>query len=198
MARIGIMGGTFDPIHLGHLATAEAVRESLNLQKIIFIPAANPPHKTEKKIASSKHRLNMVELATKSNPFFEVSAMEIERQGLSYSLLTINELREKIEAEFFFITGADAVNELATWYRAKELLARCNFVVATRGGSSLNFKPLEEFFGAIAREKIHEIPTPALEISSTEIREKIALGKSIRYLVPDEIVEYIAREGLYR
>ena len=119
MAWLGIMGGTFDPIHLGHLATAESVRESMNLEKIIFIPAANPPHKTEKKIASSNHRLKMVELAIQSNPFFEISTMEIDRQGLSYSLLTVEELHEKFErAELFFITGADAVNDLATWYHA--------------------------------------------------------------------------------
>ena len=198
MARLGIMGGTFDPIHLGHLATAESVRESMNLEKIIFIPAANPPHKTEKKITSAIHRLKMVELAIQSNPFFEISTMEIDRQGLSYSLLTVEELHEKFErAELFFITGADAVNDLSTWYHAHELLEKCHFIAATRGGSMLDWRSLEKFFGSLAREKIHEVQTPALEISSTDIRNRIANGRSIKYLVPDEVEKYIAREELY-
>lgn len=199
MARIGIMGGTFDPIHLGHLATAESVRESLALQKILFIPAANPPHKTEKKITSSIHRLKMVELAIESNPDFEISTIEIERHGLSYSLLTIEELQARFDrSELFFITGADAVNELSTWYRAKDLIQACHFVAATRGGSMLDWISIEEFFGSAVRERIHEIQTPSLEISSTDIRNRVASGRSIRYLVPDSVAEYIAREGLYR
>ena len=198
--RIGIMGGTFDPIHLGHLATAEAVRESLQLEKILFIPAKNPPHKTEKKITSSTHRVKMVELAIESNPFFELSTIEIEREGLSYSLLTIDELLKIFgaETEFFFITGADAVNDLPSWYRVEELLSKCHFVAATRGGSVLNWQPLEEFFGDQARKKIYEIQTPALQISSTEIRDRIKNRKSIRYLVPDVVLNYIIREEIHQ
>lgn len=197
--KIGIMGGTFDPIHLGHLATAEAVRESFSLDEILFIPAARPPHKLGKLITDEQHRLAMTILATRSNKFFRVSDMELRRTGLSYTLDTMNELHETFgrTTELFFIIGADSLADLKKWHAARELVAKCHFIATTRQGVDLDFSAVEKFFGAAAREHIHRVTTPGLEISSTDIREKIRLGRSIKYLVPEVVEDYILRERLY-
>ncbi len=196
---IGVLGGTFDPIHFGHLLTAEAVREILSLNKIIFIPAAVPPHKLGKEIAAAKHRLSMAVLATQGNPFFCVSDMELQRKGPSYTTDTIDALKREqgADTEIYFITGADAINALDTWRAPTELLAKCHFVAATRQGTSLARDFLRECFGELAQEHIHEVETPELEISSTEIRRRIQEGLSIRYMVPESVAEYIFKEGLY-
>ena len=198
--KIGIMGGTFDPIHLGHLATAEAVRENFSLNEILFIPAARPPHKLGKNITDEIHRLEMTILATQSNKFFRVSDMEIKRTGLSYTLDTMNELHKTFghSTELFFIMGADSLADLSKWHAAKELVAKCHFIATTRQGVDVNFSAVEKFFGATAKEHIHRVTTPGLEISSTDIREKIRRGRSIKYLVPEAVEEYILREELYR
>ena len=197
--KIGIMGGTFDPIHLGHLATAEAVREIFSLDEILFIPAARPPHKLGKNITDEQHRLAMTILATRSNKFFRVSDMEFKRTGLSYTLDTMNELHKNFGAstELFFIIGADSLADLSKWHAAKELVDKCHFIATTRQGVDADFSAVEKFFGAAAREHIHPVTTPGLEISSTDIREKIRLGRSIKYLVPEAVEEYILRERLY-
>ncbi|MBE8950039.1 MAG: nicotinate-nucleotide adenylyltransferase [Quinella sp. 3Q1] len=197
--KIGIMGGTFDPIHLGHLATAEAVRESFSLDEILFIPAARPPHKLGKLVTDEKHRLAMTILATRSNKFFKVSDMELKRTGLSYTLDTINELHKIFgsSTELFFIIGADSLADLFKWHAAKELVAKCHFIATTRQGVDVDFSAVEKFFGAAAREHIHRVTTPGLEISSTDLREKIRLGRSIKYLVPEAVEEYILKEKLY-
>ena len=198
--RVGILGGTFDPVHLGHLLTAESVRDSLKLDEILFLPAALPPHKCRKDIALPEHRLRMVLLATAANPHFRVSDLEFRREGPSYTVDTIDYLRSERGdgAEFYFITGADAINDLATWHEADALLRKCHFVAATRQGTPLAREELIREFGILAREHIHEVPTPELEISSTEIRRKIRQGESIRYMVTDFVADYIYKEGLYR
>lgn len=198
--QIGIMGGTFDPIHLGHLLTAEAVRDAMDLNEILFIPAAVPPHKRERRIASPVHRLRMTMLATATNPHFRVSDIELHRAGPSYTVDTVDALRKEWggDASFYFITGADAINDLATWHDVHELLHKCHFVAARRQGTALARERLEEEFGALGREHIHEVPTPELEISSTEIRRRVRRGASIRYMVPDAVADYIYKEGLYR
>ena len=197
--KIGIMGGTFDPIHLGHLATAEAVRESFSLDEVLFIPAARPPHKLGKKVTDEKHRLAMTILATHSNKFFKVSDMELKRTGLSYTLETMNELHKTFgdSTELFFIIGADSLADLFKWHASRELVEKCHFIATTRQGIDADFSAVEKFFGEVAREHIHRVTTPGLEISSTDIREKVRLGRSIKYLVPEVIEEYILREGLY-
>ncbi|MBR4643290.1 MAG: nicotinate-nucleotide adenylyltransferase [Selenomonadaceae bacterium] len=197
--KIGIMGGTFDPIHLGHLATAEAVRESFSLDEILFIPAARPPHKLGRPVTDEKHRLAMTILATRSNKFFKVSDMELKRTGLSYTLDTMNELYKTFgnSTELFFIIGADSLADLSKWHAAKELVEKCHFIATTRQGVDVNFSAVENFFGAAARKHIHRVTTPGLEISSTDIREKIRSGRSIKYLVPEAVEEYILKEGLY-
>ena len=197
--KIGIMGGTFDPIHLGHLATAEAVRENFSLDEILFIPAARPPHKLGKKVTDERHRLAMTQLATRSNKFFKVSDMELKRTGLSYTLDTMNELHKIFgnATELFFIIGADSLADLSKWYAARELVAKCHFIATTRQGVDVDFSSVEKFFGAAAKEHIHRVTTPGLEISSTDIRERVKLNRSIKYLVPEVVEEYILREKLY-
>lgn len=197
--KIGIMGGTFDPIHFGHLATAEAVREIFMLDEILFIPAARPPHKRGRKVTDEKHRLAMTILATQSNKFFKVSDMELKRTGLSYTLDTMTELHKTFGSttELFFIIGADSLADLSKWYEAKTLVEKCHFIATTRQGVDIDFSAIKNYFGAAASEHIHRVTTPELEISSTDLREKIRLGRSIKYLVPEAVEEYILRERLY-
>ena len=197
--KVGIMGGTFDPIHFGHLATAESVREIFKLDEILFIPSARPPHKVERQITPELHRLMMTFLATKSNEFFQVSPMEFLRDGLSYTLDTMTELTKKYGAgtELFFIIGADSMADLSKWYKARELLSKAHFIATNRPNVEVNLEALKEFFGASAMKHIHQVSTPGLEISSTDIREKIKSGKSIKYLVPEVVEEYILKERLY-
>ncbi|MCR5437916.1 MAG: nicotinate-nucleotide adenylyltransferase [Selenomonas sp.] len=198
--RIGIMGGTFDPIHMAHLAIAEQVREAFALDLVLFIPAANPPHKQGRKVAPAYHRLMMTQLATYSNSCFHVSKQELERTGPSYSLLTVREVQEKYgaDAELYFITGSDTINELHTWYHIEELLDSCHFVGTTRPGAPVDKEDLVKRFGRLAEEKIHFLAVPELEISSTDIRQRVRCGKSIKYLVPAAVEAYIRKEGLYQ
>lgn len=198
--RFGIMGGTFDPIHNGHLLTAEFVRDAYALSKIMFIPAARSPFKLDKKVATAQHRLQMTRLAVADNPYFEASDIEMRREGVSYTADTIQELRQRFGegAELYFITGADAINDLPAWHEPEKLLSSCHFIAATRQGTELDLKHLRAFFGPLCDEHIHQLTTPELEISSTNIRERIRDGHSIRYMVPESVEEYIRKEGLYR
>ena len=193
------MGGTFDPIHLGHLAMAESVREIFELDEILFIPSARPPHKTEKNITPEVHRLMMTYLATQSNEKFQVSPMEILRDGLSYTLDTMNQLEKKFgtNAELFFIIGADSMLDLPNWHKAKELVARVHFIATTRPGVEINLEEVKNFFGEDTKN-IHQVATAGLDISSTDIRERVKNNKSIKYLVPESVEEYILKENLYK
>lgn len=198
--KVGILGGTFDPIHFGHLATAESVRESFALDEVLFIPSARPPHKVERLITPDVHRLMMTYLATRSNEKFTVSPMEFLRDGLSYTLDTMNALIEKFgaAAELFFIIGADSMADLSKWYRARELVSKVHFIATKRPGVKVDFPALEEFFGEERMAHIHQVETPGLEISSTDIRARVKAGRSIKYLVPEVVEEYIAKERLYK
>lgn len=200
MKKIGLMGGTFDPIHYGHLVLGEQIRTQFNLDMVYFIPAGIPPHKQGKSISSSKHRYFMTLLATITNPYFEVSKIEMEDSSISYTVNTIKKFKDIIDrdAELYFITGADAIYELETWKSVKELLSLCNFIAASRPGiderklgekiSELN----EKYNGNITITSV-----PALAISSTDIRERIREGKSIKYIVPESVEYYIYKNGLY-
>lgn len=194
------MGGTFDPIHYGHLAMAESAREIFQLEKIIFIPSAHPPHKSGRKIEAEAHRLMMTYLATKSNEKFQVSPMEMLREGFSYTLDTVNELYRKFgeETELFFIMGSDSMADLSHWYKAKELVGKAHFLAAERPGAEADFSEVKNFFGEDAIKHIHKFTTPGLEISSTDIRERIKSGRSIKYLLPEIVEEYIYKEKLYK
>lgn len=197
--KIGIMGGTFDPIHIGHLVTAEAVRMDYGLDEVLFIPAANPPHKQRGRVTQARHRYIMTLLATYSNPHFSVSDIELERPGLSYSIDTVEALLTEYGAqtEFYFIVGADAVKELDTWHDIDRLFTLCHFIAATRPGCIWSLEDAVRRFGERGRERIHRLATPELEISSTDIRERVRQGHSIQYIVPEAVEKYIKKEGLY-
>lgn len=197
--RLGIMGGTFDPIHLGHLAMAESVRENFLLDEILFIPSARPPHKVEQNITPEVHRLMMTFLATQSNEKFQVSPLEILREGLSYTLDTMNQLEKKFgeDTELFFIIGADSMIDLPKWHKSQELVAKVHFIATTRPGVEVNLEEVKKFFGEDAKN-IFQIAVPGLEISSTDIRERVKNGRSIKYLVPEVVEEYILKENLYK
>jgi len=197
--KIGIMGGTFDPIHTGHLVIAEAVRIEYNLEKVLFIPAANPPHKQHSQIEPSIHRYIMTVMATYSNPHFYVSPIELERSGLSYTIDTVRALIEQYgdKTEFYFITGADAIQDLPTWRHIDQLLDLCHFIAAARPGSICSLDHIINNLGVKGRQRIHRLPNPELEISSTDIRERVGLGRSIKYIVPESVESYILKEGLY-
>lgn len=199
--RYAIMGGTFDPIHLGHLTAAETVRQRLNCQKVIFIPSGNPPHKKGRVLTDPIHRYTMTVLAANSNPYFEVSNVEINRNGYTYTLDTIKELNKYYgkEVELLFITGADALLEIETWYKVDELLKLCSFVAVTRPGYDKT--KLEQKLSYLKSKYAGElfiVDIPGLNISSTDIRDKVNEGSSIRYLVPEAVEQYIIKHGLYR
>lgn len=197
--KIGIMGGTFDPIHTGHLVIAEAVRMEYLLDKVLFIPSASPPHKQDSCVTDAQARYTMTILATNSNPYFFVSDIELRRQGPSYTIDTIKSLIELYgkRTDFFFITGADAIQELPTWKDIDDLLELCNFVAAARPGCINSIDNIVSFFGEKGRQRIHQLEAPELEISSTDIRERIRSGKSIKYIVPESVENYLCKEKLY-
>lgn len=198
--KIGIMGGTFDPIHTGHLVTAEAVRVEYELDKVLFIPAANPPHKQHFHVETSVHRYMMTVMATSSNPHFYVSSIEIERPGISYTIDTVLELIKQYgeNTELYFIVGSDAVQELASWKDIDHLLELCHFIAANRPGSIYTLDDTINHLGVKGCKRIHSLPTLELEISSTDIREKVRQGRSIKYIVPESVESYILKENLYR
>ena len=193
---MGLLGGTFDPVHTGHLLIAEVARHTLSLDQVVFIPAGDPPHKGGT-VTPSEHRYAMTLLATASNEAFVVSRRELERPGPSYSLTTIQEYRGEIgeEGELFFIAGMDAVLEIRTWYRWEEVLRECRFAALGRPGFEMSaFLPElpEELRG-----RIDLLSAPALDVSSTDIRERVGHGEPIRYLVPEPVEVYIRKHGLY-
>jgi len=194
------MGGTFDPVHHGHLVTAEEARFQFGMDKVIFIPAGIPPHKIRKNISHSSHRLEMTRLAVGSNHHFTVSDVEISRSGPSYAIDTVHSIREEYDGwEIYFITGADAVLEILTWKKVEELLQKCIFVAATRPGFRL--ESLGKKLAHLQAEysfRIKTMEVPALAISSTDIRRRVREGRPIKYLLPEATEEYLYRHGLYK
>jgi nicotinate-nucleotide adenylyltransferase len=202
--RLGVMGGTFDPIHIGHLVTAEEARFQFHLEKIVFIPSAHPPHKTDETQSPAEDRIRMVELAVEGNPAFTVSDMEVQRPGLSYTIDTLHELHRMYgaETEIYFVTGADAILEILTWKNPEELLMEGRFIAATRPGYPLKklsaALPELDSAGEETMKRVYAMEIPALAISSTDIRKRVAEGRPFRYLVPKEVWAYIKERGLYR
>ena len=199
--KIGIMGGTFDPIHYGHLVTAEAAREEFRLDKVVFVPSGNPPHKKSKPISRGVDRVNMTVLAIANNPCFEVSDIELVRDGYTYTVDTLKEFIKTYgeKNQFFFITGADAVMEILTWKDVSTILKLCRIVSAYRPGSDIEkFKSMVEELERVYKSNIHLIEVPALAISSTEIRRRVKMGITIKYLLPEKVEKYILEKGLYR
>ena len=199
--RIGVLGGTFDPIHLGHLIVAEDIRQKLGLTEVLFIPAGQPwlKLKEEKPISAAEHRLAMVRLAIASNPYFKASSMEIERPGLSYSIDTILELKAKLggEAEIYFIVGPDALGELPQWKEPARVIEACQVMGMNRPGYARpDLRKLEKSVPGVSK-RIMLIDVPQIDISSTEIRNRVAQGLSIRHLVPEAVEKYIMEHRLY-
>jgi nicotinate-nucleotide adenylyltransferase len=194
--RIGLMGGTFDPIHHGHLVAADEARWQFDLDTVLFIPTGQPWQKPVG-VSAAEDRYRMTVIATASNPAFAVSRVEIEHPGPTYTVDTLRRLRAELgeDARLFFITGADAVLHILTWKDRDEVLALAEFIAATRPGYDL--ERLAERL-PVARERLHPMEIPMLAISSTEIRARVARGAPIQYLVPDGVVEYVAARGLYR
>ncbi|RBP39559.1 nicotinate-nucleotide adenylyltransferase [Garciella nitratireducens] len=197
--KIGIMGGTFDPIHYGHLIASKWAKENFELDKVIFIPAGVPPHKKEREVLSAEHRYFMTLLATIDEPDFDVSTIEIDRQGPSYTIDTIKELQAYYkDIQIFFITGADAILEIHTWRNYEELIKSCYFIVATREGYDTKelykrIEKLDQKFG----KRIFHMKIPPVGISSTELRNRIQQGKTVKYLIPPMVEEYIKKKHLY-
>ncbi|MCA9398593.1 MAG: nicotinate-nucleotide adenylyltransferase [Candidatus Omnitrophica bacterium] len=190
MKRIGILGGTFNPLHIGHLAIAQAAYEKLKLEKVIFVPANVPPHKRPGSIIPCKQRFEMVRLITDDNPRFEVSDFEVKRPGKSYTIDTVKHFQKKYDgkAQLFFILGEDSAGYLHEWKNIKELLKLVTFVAVNRAGC----EPVK------AKVPVRLLAMPALEISSSEIRRRIAQEKSVRYIVPEDVLKYIKKKKLYK
>lgn len=217
---IGIFGGTFNPIHVGHLIVAEHIREYFRLTGIYFVPSAIPPHK-EGPVLEGKHRLRMVALATDSNPFFYTSSMEVDRGGRSYTIDTVFQMRRELGEghAFYFILGADAFRDISTWKDYTRLLQSCKFIVISRPGVKID-RIAEDLNSILERHNLNLavkvlkrkesfkdidlhtadiffVSVPKIDISSSFIRKMISTGKSIRYQVPDEVEQYIVKNRLY-
>ncbi|NGZ73764.1 nicotinate-nucleotide adenylyltransferase [Saccharibacillus alkalitolerans] len=189
--KIGIMGGTFDPIHIGHLVAAETVREGLGLDEVWFMPSHIPPHKAEAGF-SGEERMHMVELAIGTQPAFRTLDIELRRGGVSYTVDTMSELAGKYpDARFHFIIGTDMVNYLPKWERIEELAGLTRFAAVGRAGYELD----KEHLPAAVAEVIDYFDMPQLELSSTEIRGRLKKGRSTRYLVPEKVHDYLQRSG---
>ncbi|MET2012534.1 nicotinate-nucleotide adenylyltransferase [Microbacterium chocolatum] len=188
--RIGVMGGTFDPIHHGHLVAASEVAQSFDLDEVVFVPTGEPWQKTE--VSPSEHRYLMTVIATASNPRFTVSRVDIDRAGPTYTIDTLRDLAaQRPGAELFFITGADAVAQIFSWRNHDELWALAHFVAVSRPGHVLNTSGLPS-------DDVSQLEIPALSISSTDCRDRVERGHPVWYLVPDGVVQYIAKHHLYR
>jgi nicotinate-nucleotide adenylyltransferase len=197
--NIGVLGGTFDPIHMGHLIIAEQVRLVLQLSKVLFVPAGQPWLKVNHVITAQNHRVEMVRRAIAANPYFELCTLEVERPGPSYTVDTMMMLQKQLGAQtsFFFILGYDGLSELHLWKEPSKLVQICRLVAVPRLGSSLpDLKSLELRIPGITSSVI-QLELPIIEISSSQIRSYLAQGLSIRYLVPDEVEKYIAEQKLY-
>jgi nicotinate-nucleotide adenylyltransferase len=213
--RIGLFGGTFNPIHLGHLRAAVEVRERFELDRLLLIPSSRPPHKVDHDLASAEDRLEMVRLAVEGVPSLEVSDVELARPGRSYTIETLHYFQDKSgpEGEIYFIIGHDAFSDITTWKSYKELFSAAHFIVMTRPGSSM--ASLEEFihtkvsagfqYDPAYNRYTHDrlcaiccVDITHLDISSTKIRDSIRKGRSVRFFVSDRVGDYIEKTGLYR
>ncbi len=190
--RIGIMGGTFDPIHHGHLVAASEVMNRFKLEQVVFVPTSTQPFKKERQTAAAEHRYLMTVIATASNNRFTVSRVDIDRGGLTYTYDTLRDLREsEPDVEWYFITGADALHDILNWKHSDELFESAHFVGVSRPGHRLDLQGLPA-------DRVNAIEVPAMAISSSDCRRRVAAGEPIWYLVPDGVVQYIEKYGLYR
>lgn len=193
----GVMGGTFNPIHNGHMVAADEALHAFSLDEVVFVPAGRPWQKDGIDVAPAEHRYLMTVIATSSHPRFRVSRIEIERDGPTYTIDTLRALKAEIGAvELWFITGADAILQILTWKDPAEVLREAQFIAATRPGYDLDRLAKELPEGM--EDRIHVMELPALAISSTDIRRRVREGRPIRFLVPEGVATYIEKAGLYR
>jgi nicotinate-nucleotide adenylyltransferase len=194
--RLGVMGGTFDPIHHGHLLTAEEAAVQFGLDEVVFVPTGQPWMKERTDVSPAEDRYLMTVVATASNPRFSVSRVEIDREGPTYTVDTLRSIGETAgDAELFFVTGADAMLEIFQWKDPEEILSLAHFIAATRPGYDLTRFESE---APTRHPNVSVMNIPALAISSTDIRDRIHEGRPIRYLVPEGVKSYIEKAGLYR
>jgi nicotinate-nucleotide adenylyltransferase len=197
MERIGILGGTFDPPHVGHLILGEYSIEALDLTRLLFVPAADPPHKQDHDKTSVEHRLAMLERALAGNERFSLSRVDIDRAGPHYSVDTIKILQVQYPgAELYFVMGGDSLRDLPKWHRPQELITLCKLAVMRRPGDDFHAGMHHDVLPGLEQQVVL-MDTPVLEISSTEIVRRLREGKSVRYLVPDLVIAYIAEHGVY-
>ena len=198
ITRLGVMGGTFNPIHLGHLMIAEEARQAFHLKKVLFVPSYITPNK-DVCGATAEQRLAMTRLATADNPYFTVSDMEMRRRGNSYTVDTLRLLKEIYgpSHSLYFISGTDTIHDLHNWNNPEEILSLCQFIGATRPDGSEQIDSIISSFGELGKN-ILKLPVPTMEISSTELRRRIRLGLSVRYMMPSAVVEYIRKNGVYQ
>ncbi len=207
---LGVFGGTFNPVHLAHLRLAQEVRESLALERVLFVPSADPPHK-QLDLAGARQRLEMVQLAIASNPSFEALDVELQREGPSYSVDTLRVLSQRYAGQpLWFLMGTDTLAELDTWHDPETFVGLTNIAVVGRPGSAhcalelllperlaASFVSGPGLLRHASGREIRSVPFPPLSISASEIRRRVARGASIRYLVPDAVIDYIQKNGLY-
>ncbi len=193
MRRLGVLGGTFDPVHIGHLLLAQYVQEKMRLDAVLFIPAADPPHKEGRTdMAPAAARLAMVELAIQGFPRFRASRIELDRSGKSYTYDTLEKLRADCPgSELYLILGSDNAAQMSTWYKPNGILELCTVVAGSRPTTSVQVD------SALAQRMV-AINSPVIEVSSTQIRRRLSQGLSIRYMVPEKVEGYIEEKGLYR
>lgn len=192
--RLGVMGGTFDPIHHGHLVAASEVAARYGLDEVVFVPTGQPWQKAGRQVSSAEDRYLMTVIATASNPRFSVSRVDIEREGNTYTIDTLKDLRAERgqDVDMFFITGADALNSILTWHGSEEMFELAQFIGVSRPGVDISESNLDGLPDAVA-----VLEVPALAISSTGCRERVSNGMPLWYLVPDGVVQYVAKRGLY-
>ncbi len=198
ITRLGIMGGTFNPIHLGHLMIAEEARQTFHLDKILFIPSYVTPNK-QMDGATAQQRIDMVKLAIEDNPYFAVSDLEIRRKGRSYTVETLRYLKKLYGPShiLYFISGTDTIHDLPQWYKPEEILSLCRFVGATRPDGTQAIDDIIAYFGDLGKH-ILKLTVPTMQISSTELRHRIRDGLSVRYMMPKPVVKYIEAHGVYQ
>jgi nicotinate-nucleotide adenylyltransferase len=211
--KIGIFGGTLNPIHFGHLRTAEEVREAISLDKVLFVPSAFPPHKRKEEMETPYERIEMTRIAIEGNPYFDFSDMEVKRGGFSYSIDTVDEVKKGLPgAEIYFILGVDAFFEIDSWKEYRRFLSLCNFIIVTRPGyekkslgESLPLEVRSDFcydaekgrYRHASGHSLFFLEITLLDISSTDIRKRLRAGRSVKYLIPEKVEEYIKNKKLY-
>lgn len=196
--RIGIIGGTFNPIHMGHLMIAEMAQEAFDLNRVIFVPAKLPPHKSMD-VLDATYRYEMTKAAVLDNPNFTISDVEMKREGPSYTIDTIKYFMDLYgtSREYYFIAGTDTIHELPTWHYIDELLDICHFIGAVRPDGSKDIQGVIDQFGEKGK-KIHLLEVPEMKLSATDLRDRLRSGKSTRYMIPKSVYQYIMQKGIYQ